>query len=440
MIEPQAIDLRADSDGFVYYRGAPLTLPPKEQAVLHLLVSHWPKAVEKSRFADVAWGGRGMSDESLARCVAALRRTLSVLGDIRIQAVYRFGYQLQLGSGAGRSGGRSDGRRPRHRRLQDASTGAPPLAESVIFASQLVNQRKVSSLQLAERTLRAVLARDGSFMAARLVLGSCLAAQLNVGIGAGRKLLDEASTLLSVVERDAPDTPGLHSLRGHLLDCGWRFGEARRWHDQALADDDEDSSTLYHYGWHLMATGAVLDAATVLGRATDQHPFSEGLAIFRTRALTALCRIEEALAVVEQLCLKYPESPVPQLNRLALQASIAPRPEHLQAARMFTLEPADWPLSVATLAYIHARCGDRDGALRVLAVQAHAGPLLRVTHAPALVALDRIDEAIAVIEQAAPLGCGALPIMLRLPQLAALKDHPRLVAATAALYRGGSDS
>lgn len=427
---PLSIELRADSDGFVYYRGMPLSLPPKEQAVLHLLISQWPKAVEKSRFADVAWGGRGMSDESLARCVAALRRMLAQLGRLRINSVYRFGYQLQILDES-----HADVRPPPgHLRLHEASKGAPPLAESVIFACQLISQRTVSSLRLAEEVLRSAIAQSGQFMAARIAIAGCLAAQLSVGLREGQATIDEAFEFLSVVEREAPQTPGLRSQYAHLLDCAWRFDEAHTQHRRALDDDPEDSNTLYHYGWHLLAIGSPKAAVAVLGRATAQNPFSLTCAILYARALIMHGQFDEASALLHEQCLKHPDSAAALVCRLALQVFIAPRPEHLQAADAFSLDASSWPFGAATLAYVRARCGDQAGARRLLAAQAQAGASLRAAHTAALLVMGCIDEAADNVAQAAQLGCGPLPILLRLPEVAALRDHPRYAEVAARVY------
>ncbi|MBN9430051.1 MAG: tetratricopeptide repeat protein [Burkholderiales bacterium] len=431
LVSPLSIGLRAGNDGFVYHREVPLSLPPKEQAVLHLLISQWPKAVEKSLFADIAWGGRGMSDESLARCVAALRRALAPMSRLRISSVYRFGYQLQILDES-----QADARPPvGHLRMHEAAKGAPPLAESVIFAGQLISQRTVSSLRRAETVLRSVIAQNDQFMAARIAIANCLAAQLSVGLREGQATVDEALEFLSVVEREAPQTPGLRSQYAHLLDCAWRFDEAHSQHQQALADDPEDSDTLYHYGWHLLATGSTKAALAVLGRAAAQNPFSLAGAILCAYALMAGGQLDEAEALLHDQCLKHPDSVAAQVCRLALQALIGPKPELLQAADAFLLDASSWPFGAATLAYVRARCGDHAGAQRLLAQQAQVGATLRAAHMPALLVMGCIDEAANVAACAVQFGCGALPILLQLPEAAALRDHPRFAEVAAQVYR-----
>ena len=48
--------LTLDSAGFVTADGRPLNLPPKERAVLALLLARQPHVVSKSEFAAAAWG------------------------------------------------------------------------------------------------------------------------------------------------------------------------------------------------------------------------------------------------------------------------------------------------------------------------------------------------------------------------------------------------
>ncbi|MCZ8113345.1 MAG: transcriptional regulator [Betaproteobacteria bacterium] len=85
--------LTLDSAGFVTADGRPLNLPPKERAVLALLLARQPHVVSKSEFAAAAWGRQLMSDESLARSISRLRRALSPFG-LLISSVYGSGYRL----------------------------------------------------------------------------------------------------------------------------------------------------------------------------------------------------------------------------------------------------------------------------------------------------------------------------------------------------------
>src|SRR3989442_7721742 len=81
--------LALDPQGFPLWQGELLDLPPKERAVLSLLIRQRPQVVSKQAFADAAWSGRPMSDERLARCVNRLPR---VLPGVEIAAAYRASY------------------------------------------------------------------------------------------------------------------------------------------------------------------------------------------------------------------------------------------------------------------------------------------------------------------------------------------------------------
>ncbi|MBC7993489.1 MAG: helix-turn-helix domain-containing protein, partial [Rhizobacter sp.] len=85
--------LGMDAQGFPLWQGALLDLPPKERAVLALLIRRAPGVVSKQAFADEAWQGRPMSDESLARCISRVRRAL-LAWDLKVESVYGLGYQL----------------------------------------------------------------------------------------------------------------------------------------------------------------------------------------------------------------------------------------------------------------------------------------------------------------------------------------------------------
>lgn len=72
-----------------------LKVPPKEMAVLHLLVIRAGEIVSKGDIIREVWKGVTVSDESLTRCIYALRQTLVSPGNISIiETIYGVGYRL----------------------------------------------------------------------------------------------------------------------------------------------------------------------------------------------------------------------------------------------------------------------------------------------------------------------------------------------------------
>lgn len=75
--------------------GKDISLPPKELAVLSLLVRNAGEMVTKDQLIDEVWHGGIVSDESLTRCIYALRRYLGECKNARyIDTIYGKGYRF----------------------------------------------------------------------------------------------------------------------------------------------------------------------------------------------------------------------------------------------------------------------------------------------------------------------------------------------------------
>lgn len=74
-----------------------ITLAPKENLVLNLLIERANEVVTKEDFIKFVWKGGIVSDESLTRCIYVLRRVLGHCHDKRfIQTVYGKGYRFVI--------------------------------------------------------------------------------------------------------------------------------------------------------------------------------------------------------------------------------------------------------------------------------------------------------------------------------------------------------
>ncbi|WP_382323819.1 winged helix-turn-helix domain-containing protein [Hydrogenophaga sp. UC242_53] len=276
---PGGLGYTAADDGDVCHHGRPLALPPKERAVLHLLLRQWPRTVSKEQFARQVWAGQPMSDESLARCIAQLRQALPPATGLALRAVYRRGYRLEVIAST------NEAPSPAHGRLAHAAMAAPHQVETLTHARQLVQQRTAEALVRAERLLRALIDEAPDYLAAPLALAECLAATVSCGLAVRRERIDEALAHLDRVAHGAPHMPGLWAESAHLLDCAWRFDEAAALHERALASSPLDAATHYYRGWHLLATDRPREAVAALEQALRLNPFSVYMAILLARAL-----------------------------------------------------------------------------------------------------------------------------------------------------------
>ena len=85
------------SDLTLSRNGYALSIPPKEIAVLFLLVRNAGAVISKENIISTVWKGGMVSDESLTRCVYAIRKILGESPDCRyVETVYGKGYRFAM--------------------------------------------------------------------------------------------------------------------------------------------------------------------------------------------------------------------------------------------------------------------------------------------------------------------------------------------------------
>lgn len=416
--------LLACADGFVYLHGSPLALPPKEQAALHLLISEWPKVVSKERFAQQVWPGQDMSDESLARCMAQLRKPLSRCTRLRIQSVYQRGYRLVVPQEAALPALPTLVPGAVHARLLHDALAQPAHVAVLTHARQLVQQRTPASLQHAEQLLTELIAQAPGYLAAPLALAECLACQISSGLALDCTPALRGLALLDQVRQAAPDTPGLDAETAHLLDCCWRFDEAALWHRQALRHAPDDSATHYYLGWHLLATGRPQDAAQALGAALRLNPFSVSVTLLLARTLTWLDDGQQTLVLARRLHDTMPDNLHVQVYRLACEAFVQPQPELIEKARALLSSQPSWVYAGSSLAYTLARCGATQDAIRLVTAAKEHPPGRRINYLGTLLELRQQKLARQWLQDALQVGCGQLPLVWHLRENMLAHEHP----------------
>jgi tetratricopeptide (TPR) repeat protein len=263
-----ALDLTPD--GLPTWQDSPLFLPPKESAVLALMIRAQPLAVSKADIIEHAWGGAVVSDDSLARCISQLRRALP---DVKIEAVYGFGYRLVPPEPTV------------HNRMLAVVKAPPDVVEAYLHAWELAQHGTPRAMGRALTVLRAIVAEYPDYAPARVSLavtigaaaGWGMAAELGVTVADGQAELDAA-------ERQDPHALGLRVARAWLADMDWRFDDAEALFRAAYREQPDDAELLPLFGWHLLATGRSGEAVEVLRRAVAQRPFAVYPRVARGRA------------------------------------------------------------------------------------------------------------------------------------------------------------
>ncbi|WP_229751149.1 winged helix-turn-helix domain-containing protein [Undibacterium terreum] len=421
--------LIAGDDGYVYLGQEILALPPKEQAVLHLLLSSSPSVVSKDSFAERVWPEHGMSDESLTRCIHRLRQILRDIGepakDIRIESSYGRGYRLELPQSPSKASAASG-----HQRLLSAAQGSPQLTEALMFARNLYLQRTPASLAQAGKILRETIEQAPGYAPARVALAECLAGGNSWGVATEINLIQEGLQHLDTAEQFAPEVAGLHSARAYLLDRTWRFRESRTAFERALRDNPHDADTNFHYGWHLLATGQAGAASLALQQAVRLHPYSVLLRVTLARAYAHVGDMDGALREAQAACELSPGNDMAELYLLAFRAFLQPQEalvELVEHAWKLALSPSAMTLAPSILSYVLAKAGKEDEALEIIAICTNCGKgnaCIHAMHAASLLVLNRPDHAMALVQSAAEAHCGLLPVLLHDPANAELRQHP----------------
>jgi DNA-binding winged helix-turn-helix (wHTH) protein len=410
--------LTLDPAGFALLDGQPLRLPPKARAVLSLLMRQAPAVVAKNDFANQAWRGGQMSDESLARSISQLRQALAPHGWL-VEAVYGVGYRLVPAPTLAPTLARGPER--------DLVTPAKAL-DAFQHARQLVTQRTPEALARAIALLRELLQTWPAYTPAAVALADALGAAIGWGLSDTDAAVAEGLQALTEAEQRDPSTPGLDAHRGSLLDMTWRFDDAAQAHQRALQRDAEDADTLLLHARHLLYTDQAAAAVLQLRRALQQSPHSQLLRMALTRALVQAGCGEQALAEAQAAAQDHPGQLLIGAFALAIRAMVAPEPS-LLAPTLRLIEGRDTPPFVWTVSsFVLARLGQHEPALDIidaalLCSRTSAGEA--TLYAAPLAEMGQLDRAASLLQTACEQRCGMLAMVLRDPVHAGwLPKHP----------------
>jgi transcriptional regulator HilA, main transcriptional regulator of SPI1 len=412
--------LALDEAGFPVADGRPLDLAPKERAVLALLLRRQPAVVHKNEFAEVAWAGRAMSDESLARSISRLRRTLAPLG-LTIESVYGTGYRLDAGATpALRSSG--------HPRLAVAAHASQATVDAYLHARQLAQQRTPAAVGRAVGLLRELVAREPGYTPASVALAEALGVAVGWGQLPTADAVGEGLAVLSEAERIDPATPGLASARGTLLDMAWRFDEAAKAHAEALQRRPDDPDTLLTHSRHLLFTGQAGRAVDQLRAALRLSPHAPLLRMTLSRALVQAGRGPEGLAEADAALAENPGQLLMVAFALAMRAMVAPTPDIEAPAWRLSEGPDTPPFVWTVLSFVLARLHRRQSALDIIDASllcSRTTPGEATLYAAPLAALGEFDRAAGLLQRAYDDRSGMLAMVLRDPAHAGwLQQHP----------------
>lgn len=393
-------------------------LPPKERAILTLLLRHPSREVSKEDIMRQAWPRqRSVSDESLVRCISQLRRQVP---QARIEAVYGYGYRLLLPAPTPSV----------HQALMQAAQAPADLVEQFMHASTLVQRQTATPLARAIDLLRKLTERQPDYIPARVLRAHAILLVHRLDLNAqAQASLEEAWVQVGLAQALAPDSPLLAATRAGLHDLDWRFAEARDLHQTALRDLPYSAHALQPYIWHLLATGQAAHAHPCQHRILAQRPHAAVERVMWARLLAHAGERDAALGAIDAARAAHPGSTLVASAWCSLQARFAPRTALIPLARELH-EMAELPrYARVSLPYVLARCGRRREARRALeAAPASRYPSTlhqRMARVPTLIELGELDDAAEEIAAAYQGRYVGLPGLLHSPACAPLRQHPR---------------
>jgi len=407
----------------LYAEDRPIALPPKELALLELLLLSGNEVVSHRSIEDAVWPGQVVNYASLARCVYSLRQKLNDPGKAILATVAKQGYRITVPVAIIRD---------EHFSTLERSIRTQPLAHSHFQAGmQASNSPDAESLSTAIEMFRKAIDLDPEYAVAYAAIADVLMYQVLRGyispIKARKEILTASSTALSIDSRLAPA----------LAAKGWCLGVLEGKFTEGMANLDKSHqidpnyARLYSYrSWLWRSVGNTEEAVQAALQATRIDPHS--LLIRHAAAWTLFCgnEVEKAFDMERTAAMEYPRDDVAQSFAGLMAAYLGDYSTATEFGERALALSDDSTGICSSVAYIYARKGDRAKALELahLAMRETRsdGYCQGVRLAPAYVALCDTEYALSLIEHSRVLGCPWLAIAHTDPRLFEFRDSLQL--------------
>jgi DNA-binding winged helix-turn-helix (wHTH) protein/Tfp pilus assembly protein PilF len=398
-----------DLDRGTLFRGDDeVHLRPKAFQVLTILLDNHGRLVSKAELHDAVWKRSVVTDDSLAHCIADIRRALAGSGFEMIKTVPRRGYifdhgvsretapdaesprrrdrpTYRLGGvaaalvaavvlqiGAGRSGEIAEPGAGEESRAAAAVADAEPSSADIDARNDyekgrfFFKRRGEGDLQRAEACFKAALARDPYFAGAWIAL----AGVYSVRTGEGELGREEALALLGDATRHAitlaPDSAEAHVRRAFYYSLAGDPLLARQHVETAITLDPNDVLVLGVSAGVLAQRSHFDEAIKLQRRAIQGDPTSALHHHNLVWYLLAAGRVAEAAAAAEQY---HALKPLGLGEESELLTDVKILQGNYEQALLMTRSMADGPTRDRNLAMIHHELGqvaEADAALQRL--------------------------------------------------------------------------
>ncbi len=401
-----------------------IPLPPKELALLEVLVNLQGQVASHAEIERQVWPRQVASYMSLARCVYSLRRLLGREGKRYIGTVPKRGYRLTVPV-------KTFEPSPSETALSQ-SISAIPLAYSHYFAGvQEANDPRPAAQARAIMLFEEAARVDPQFASAHAAMADTTMYQIIRGFLQPQYGLKFGMQACHCALRINPE------LVQGLAVLGWfdgvmlgRFEAAHDNLDKALSIDPNYSRGDIYRSWVLRCQAQPAASIEAARKAVDTDPHSLLNRHSYCWALFCGGRAEDALGMERILRRDYPQDDIAQ-GYVALFAAYLRQDDEALAASSAALQlSADLPAVCAAMAYVLARLGKKRDAWK-LAECAEAAVLPRAPRpmlAPAYVELGEEERALTLLQEAREEGCAWLPPARLDPRLKRLQSDDRFTA------------
>jgi len=410
------------ADGTLLRAGKVIKIPPKEEALLRLLLRNVDQVVSHEAIESEVWPHQSISPSSVARCVYSLRGILGGQREEYIETVAKRGYRFvkPVISAGG------DVASPVLARMGNVS----PLAYShFIEGLAQANRPDPASQERAVALFEEANRVEKGFPIALGAIAECRAYQAMWGFISA----PEAQRLLTQAYQEALDAdPHLVSAR-----CvkAWAEGALQRSYEVALQTidgvlehDPAYAKAHVYRSWILRSAGRVEECVAAAQAAYQIDPHSLLIRHALSWALFCAGRVKEALRI-EKAILKIDRDDVVAGAYAGLMSAYMGRHQDGVTVCRHAYEISNRNPAVATaLSYALAEAGAREEArgLAEDSVRKKRPYTLRPHLAMTFVSLGDSESAVRLLLEAHRTGCPWAPCALIDPRLGPVAADPRL--------------
>jgi DNA-binding winged helix-turn-helix (wHTH) protein/Flp pilus assembly protein TadD len=398
-----------------------VALPPKEMALLKLLVLNKNRVVEHETIFRDLWPRQEVSYQSLIRCVYSLRNALQPEGREYIKTVPKRGYKLAVPA----EGPWFSPNRPAlESSIKTNTKSFAHFQEGLACA----NNPTPDAMERALHWFRESVRLDPSYAAGHAAIAEVSMYQCYRGFIQPQEGLRVGLNACHAALTIDPDTVQALGLRGWFEALQQGEMEAGKKSVARAQHLDPEYSRSYAYEALIhRAEGNLLAAMASANRAVELDPHSLFNAQVYAFTLFLAGKVNEALDFERQILDRRPDDDLAHGYISIFLATLEDYPEALKFAHKALALAPDIPATWAFLAWPLAVCGKTEDATRLLekALSAQLPRCPRPIMAPALVALGRAEEALSLLNEARVEQCPWFYGARVDPRLTALRDDRR---------------